>query len=1414
MQCFSEKPPSERILVQDTIISHELDNKLVEEAELDIVRNTNHDNPLVVNKKPLTNYFLYYFSNNSLINVTKKRFCSKKGKVTIQNNKIIKIIVDVGKRKQCVDSLKKYKAQSLFEGIKSVFGGLAFLGQIKTQIDAMTLIDEKTFLIEFLNNFLCFYNCFSNFNIPSLVQCLLNVYLTFTRNNIFKAQSFDALFFSSISTLLPPKLWEVIKRLNVFSNVRLLDDPSCFYNFILLICDYFRKLIEYIPYQGVKDFFLKIFDFISSRSSFFELRSLSQLFVKVTKNTKLIVLPNTRADILARINNVKENSSILEWSKRSATVSKYLVNIQRFEKLIISYDSSTRVEPNCFVFEGKPGVFKSVYMSKLLSYLKKPCYYHCVKNIFDGKDFYDTYNNEEYFCMDDVGQQGVSQWRTIINFVSPIKLPLDCAAAELKDTKFFNSQSIFLTTNCATNLNAQLTKQDGISDITALYRRLFIFQFNVYRNGSLLQGSIDFLFFLNGKFVNQFPNYFDSFCRNNNLNIPSSFPLSFNDDPAVQEASLLAWFADIIDIFSTIKKEQQLLNNQDNTAKIDVLRIFKAQSDNLGSFEADVTDEGSTSTFVLSEESDEESELYTDVPFFEDPKPCLKPFFSDTIEFLVEDSIRNNTPIVLPAMQNNSFYKKFFDSFIEFLQSLVSDFSRSSFVCILSSLFSYFLGSLVTYLFMKPVKKERDYKVFYAQTSHPSLAYMQQRIFKMRFVYQIGDEIISCNNNGIASGNMVVTNSHTCPNNSVFVTIYKSSSHILVDNLEYVCVYRNDINDVAVFESLFNLPSPFKSVHNHFHESRVLKQLYIIDNVPISLDTLQASVGCRIKYTDDRGFVNVVESPLEYNYEGVGKCGSVLYDLDAGICGLHVAGLKGKGVGIIWDQECRNAIRDVLSKPYLSLDLELSSKELNNVSGVKLEGKYYASTPKTTHIKPTPLHGIFPINREPANLQKYGPHTVKDVFKKSLNPSQIISNKELEFAGKVLQSMIGPFTDLSDYEVVKGNEFLSGINKDSSNGYHCLKDKTDYFDFEKGISKDFFLKEVDDIISSIRAGVFPTEKFLWCETLKDEVRDLSKEGEPRSFRVSTVHLQYLTKKLTGNLASHVLQHRDFTGIVLGANPVTEWPKIYNRLLECEGKIWASDIKKWDGSMLPQVQQLVSKIILQNYKGLYGDILEVILATMFRCLVIVNDDLWMTTHSMPSGSFLTALINSLVNKCYTAMWFYRYAKEPTVKNFYNILADYVLGDDKVIGVIGDDESPLNAITFREFCLSIGLDCTDSFKQPVVKPYDDINSITFLKRYFRYHPKLCKITCPLDLKTLDSTISWYDSKKSCDVVLKDKLHSLQREYYLHYDIYHSKIKTLQQVCLERGVPFTLLPEEYLLLLYEEEPHLWNSHNVKYD
>jgi hypothetical protein len=295
----------------------------------------------------------------------------------------------------------------------------------------------------------------------------------------------------------------------------------------------------------------------------------------------------------------------------------------------------------------------------------------------------------------------------------------------------------------------------------------------------------------------------------------------------------------------------------------------------------------------------------------------------------------------------------------------------------------------------------------------------------------------------------------------------------------------------------------------------------------------------------------------------------------------------------------------------------------------------------------------------------------------------------------------------------------------------------------------------------------------------------------------------LTKKCFGKMVKKIVKERWFNEIMIGLNPFSEWPKLYQRMQG--GRCWGGDIGKYDKCMRVQVQILVAEKILQYYKGSLLQAARNVLLNIAHNVVIVNDDSWILTHSLPSGCWLTAIFNSLVNRVYTAMWYYREMKnngqKPDFMQFHNHVSDPVYGDDRLNRCIDPKfKEFLNAITMEKFFNSLGMDMTDSLKGKIVTPFQPVEDLTFLKRYFRLHPEIGNITCPLDLRTVYSTLSWIDSsKEDVDLVLRDKINAFQREMFLHYSLYEENIKILENACLNRDIPFSLLPKSYLIKLY---------------
>jgi len=154
--------------------------------------------------------------------------------------------------------------------------------------------------------------------------------------------------------------------------------------------------------------------------------------------------------------------------------------------------------------------------------------------------------------------------------------------------------------------------------------------------------------------------------------------------------------------------------------------------------------------------------------------------------------------------------------------------------------------------------------------------------------------------------------------------------------------------------------------------------------------------------------------------------------------------------------------------------------------------------------------------------------------------------------------------------------------------------------------------------------------------------------------------------------------------------------------------------------------------------------------------------------MPSGCWVTAFFNSLINRFLTAMvLFTEMAKDgliPTVEDFDSLI-DFVMGDDKICGAPKRLAKYFNAITMRDFAYSIGMKYTDGDKGEITEISKPLSECVFLKRNFRLHSQLCTVVGPLSLTTLINSLRYKDSSRDYDEIMGGKMTAFQFEMFLH-------------------------------------------------
>jgi hypothetical protein len=1371
-------------------------------------------------------YFYFYMNTNELKLVGKSSF--KKGDYPIicdGNNKIklvsSQMIISKKKFKYLFKECEHFKAESLFSDIKNSVGAIRTIMEVLININAKiekckNVMADITYeyVLEVFSLLLKVYKiCEKGVDFVVITTLLIDFYLLLKRKSnvaIFKGEMLEEVCLASMSMFLPKEFFEIIKRINLFTSSKMSEDFKGVHRLLQVFFDGVLWVLNLFPQSKiltvVKEFCTKL-----SKSSIHGI--MREITQEVQQNSKYV------SDNLLKINyreKIKDlylkinKEEMADWARKSPAVSHIYLEFTNLYKRVKAFEECSRVEPIGIVFQGPPACGKSHAMNGLLQALPYSRYCHQVKDVNDGKDFYDMYNNETIFYMDDVGQQGISQWRTFINMISEVKYPLDCAQAEKKDTKFFNSEIILATTNEFMHLSG-LTKQDCIRELPALWRRCQVVDF---KNAKFVNGN--YQGFVNWKYYDldakEFRVGFPVYMSEEILKLGGSSTFTFVGQDPIE---FLIWLAKNVKILKFINERRHVSGILTESQKllIDEKSDFKSEG---------------LMSWIQNQEEDDSLVSNLDqilhdmrIDYMHETLDNSQENGNEFLEWRFSEIFGNDNV-------TNETWTQFYFKILK--DQIMWMFGKCKYLCEIIKevvLIPEVLAHIITLCLVFGIalalewwscKKATPVSGCYSGESsklrNENLSTKDAAILK-----NLKNITIMTENNrkiygvGLFSGHYFITTNHSLPMDSKVVTVYQDNnkSHVLYDKVKINVIFRDFENDVAICEMPKNMQAVLKNMAHFFLNSAKDDSLYnlltpkgIFDSCKSVNISEKSPIVYKIPIPFEHNDSNaVVGENFQYAYHGQGVCGSVIVN-NTSIVGMHVAGAEtlGLGLAIKWPESLRKDIGTILlSDKMFGSPFTLSNKVIEDSSILKLEEKLPVSVATNSSLGTTPLYGIYPVTRFPANLMKYGKCTVKDIAKKSFGHTVDPSFKEIEFGKSVCRFFLkgSEYRTLDEKEIVCGNGKLAGLNKKSSNGFKCLKLKTDYINYEEGCFKDFFREEMDALELGIQQGNPDYSKFVWVESLKDELRSEEKEGVPRSFRVGTLHHQVLMKKYFGFLVEHLMSRRQENNIMVGINPIKEWPKMYEKLLSSKG-IFAGDIAKWDGSMNSVVQDAIKDVILEFIPEDTKFISDFVLENAIRSLVAVQDDLYITTHSMPSGHYLTAILNSLVNRFYSAMWYIRLIPNGNVVDFLESVTDYVYGDDKLLGIF-KYEKILNAISMKEFFESMGMGFTDSEKKPIMVPFQTIDEVTFLKRSFRYHDILQQIVCPLELRTLQSGLSFYDRSKDLTTVLRDKLSTYQREIYLwpHRDFL---LKEFLQRLADFCMPVDVLSSDYLYSLYTDD------------
>lgn len=1387
---FTQEQHSAELKVLQYLKNSGLDNVIVKNLTFDNVGDYFLDSTrkllYLLPSKTIAKWLLSKYSNYNINVVSKKEF-------------------------KCFVAKPKMVSQGLFDALSEMFSGIQNTGQflisvIKNFNNPQLLawvMDVLTLTLELSDPFF--------WRPISLLKFLARLWSMLMRFTDFKNKSRKTLFTQSLEEVnsvdsimlclacfgLPDPIMRSLKQISLMTNKKILDSPNIIMDLIQKFLEVCFDILVWTKESFQLEVVTYIIDLISQPLNFVKglklTSKLSSLTIQFQKNNQIIFDPVIRTQCTELYNELKGNNYVqsLLVNPLYKIYAQHYATLQVMNKLASNFDISARNEPVCIVFEGRAGSGKSTLMNKVIDYLVKKqysIYNHTCPSVDAAKDFYDDYLDQDVFVMDDVGQQGVSQWRQIINFVSPVKFPLDCAEAKAKNTKFFNSKLLLITTNHFSDLHG-FTKSDCIAEPSALFRRCHVLNFDeILFSGGKMTGRIQYKKYDHLK--NTWCTSFIGLQADCKLD-PTCGLENFN--------KTVAWVYSLIKIFLDKQSE-----------------IFHGNA---------LTQEDETEIDNLVNELNEEHEA---VEFF-DAQPCAQSGFS----FLSEVT-KENLAIFREYLSylENQFVEKATTAY-EFLRTdplvhssvaaITAGFLKGVFHAMAAiaghKLYALIVGDTSPENLSENTFREQSVQVWqtahgdYVKRTFPSMIIdngndtlkdisqqtneLSTRISslrsKMRIIELISKTGYKNTAQGIVSGRRIVVQCHSYSSLEGVANIFRdwhcySNSSYECNNIPYKVIKEWTEYDMAIIEITLTVPIYKDATHslftkdidedNPFNARRMFfinsqAALSLDNNFTVNMDSFQVQTpSLNRTYTVQPG------TGIEYSITAPGLCGSLLVDAEFGLCGVHVAGTSSSGFAFVLPKRVLRELRNLLTFKE-SRHFEVKEHEDENYSGLKLFNDVFPSKrplQKTT-LNKSELHDVLTEEarrvgeKVPPNFLSFGSKTLPEIAKKSLKPIPYIPDNAIEFAKKCIRQFFIPFDDLTDKEVIKGlkEEGLSALNKQSVNGYGYDKDKSLYMDFESGEITPLFSKKIKTFKHNCNTDQVQVEDLLFYEAFKDELRLTEKKDKPRSFRVAPLHHTFLVKKYTGKLFAHVKKNMWTNQIAIGMNPYKDWNKLYQKL-KAAFINFDGDFGNWDGGAPAQAQDAISELVMEFYKGADPKVLKVLLDSMVRTFVLIKEKLVLTTHSMPSGCWVTAFFNSLINRFLTALVLFlemeKAGIEATVEDF-NRLTDFVLGDDKINGAPQDLAKYFNAITMRNFSESIGMKYTDGDKKEITEMSKPLADCVFLKRGFRWHNQLETVVGPLSLNTLVNSVRYKDSSRDYDEIMGGKMTAFQFEIFLHED-----------------------------------------------
>nr|WAL01506.1 non-structural protein [Electric ant dicistrovirus] len=366
---------------------------------------------------------------------------------------------------------------------------------------------------------------------------------------------------------------------------------------------------------------------------------------------------------------------------------------------------------------------------------------------------------------------------------------------------------------------------------------------------------------------------------------------------------------------------------------------------------------------------------------------------------------------------------------------------------------------------------------------------------------------------------------------------------------------------------------------------------------------------------------------------------------------------------------------------------------------------------------------------------------------------------------------------------IDGEEFINAIKRTTSPGYPYVHLKG--FESRKNIFGDdekcdmdrpqckILKRQVEEIIEGCRQGV--VSEHIFMDTLKDERKPLHKWFKTRLFSAGPLDYLIACKMYFNGIVAVLQKARNKSGISVGTNVYSQdWSDIARKVLCKSSNIVAGDFEGFDSSQIQRLLMAAGSVLIRLSQRFCGTsqeeayIMYCLLISLFNSVHVTGREIYQWTHSLPSGHYLTAIINSifvLISFCVIWQIYKKKTNYITARSFYKKCGIVAYGDDHVLSV-PSDEAEFNQFTIPNLFKLIGLNYTMEDKDAVVQePFRKLEDVSYLKRKFVFNKSFMQWLSPLDLKTVLESPMWLHKCPDPIDQVKAQIDNSLRELSLH-------------------------------------------------